>query len=462
MKKLSVILAIALMSTSAWAGEEATPKTAQNENRAALMAANQNAINALDHSATFKAAEQAASADVETPLFQSFSFIPMPVLASNPASGFMFGIAPSMSWMFGEQETTSRSTLISTILYTTKKQFLFFVKANVFTKDDGWNILMDWRYFATSQPTFGLGTGPKSSKIAYMKNPNLSDSDLGTLDYDDSSLINGVEDDSQLMLFDYIRLHQTALKRIGDSRYFAGVGYHLDYHFNIDDQALNLDASNDTVILTSNYMYSLEKGFDFDKTVLSGISFNALYDSRDNQNFPTSGRYAFANFRVNPKFLGSSKASSSLWLEYRDYFTIDQARPRHLIGVWTYGNFVTSGDVPYLDLPAVGWDQFGRSGRGFPQGRWRGEDLWYGEVEYRFPLQKTKDTFGGVLFCNATSASSRTNSIDKIGLFEYVEPSAGFGFRIMLDKKAGTNLTIDYGFGSRGSHGFYLAVNEVF
>ncbi|MFV0289385.1 MAG: BamA/TamA family outer membrane protein [Mangrovibacterium sp.] len=458
MKKLSFVLAMVFSSLSfVWAAEDRTETESRQENMAALVAANQQTVQALNHSAAFQSAEQAVGADAETPLFQQFSFIPMPVLASNPASGFMFGVAPSMSWMFGEQETTSRSALISTILYTTKKQFLFFIKANVFTKDDSWNILMDWRYFATSQPTFGLGTGPSSSKLAYQSNPEGAD--FGSIGYDDSNIISGVDDDSQLMLFDYIRLHQTALKRMGDSRYFAGLGYHLDYHYNIDDQALDLDTSDDTITYTSRYMYASSKGFDMDKTVLSGVSFNALYDSRDNQNFPTSGRYAFVNFRVNPEFLGSSKASSTLWLEYRDYFTIDQSRPRHLIGFWTYGNFVTSGDVPYLDLPAIGWDQFGRSGRGFSQGRWRGEDLWYGEVEYRFPLQKTKDTFGGVLFCNATSASSRSNSI---GLFEYVEPSAGLGVRIMLNKKAGTNLTLDYGFGSRGSHGFYLAVNEVF
>ncbi|MFV0366375.1 MAG: BamA/TamA family outer membrane protein [Mangrovibacterium sp.] len=462
MRTSSLFLAFLFAGTcNVWAQESVVDadllatEQSQQENRAALMAANQHSINQLDASEAFKKKEDTSTSTGEAPLFQEFSFIPMPVLASNPASGFMFGIAPSMSWLFGDKSSTSRSTLISTILYTTKKQILFFVKANVFTKDDSWNVLMDWRYFSTSQPTYGLGTGPSSSKLAYQNDPDGVN--LGTIGFNDASMINGVKDNSQLMLFDYIRLHQTALKRIGDSRYFAGLGYHLDYHYNIDDQALDLEG--DTVTLTSRYMYARDKGFELDKTVLSGVSFNALYDSRDNQNFPTSGRYAFASFRVNPKFLGSSKNSSTLWLEYRDYFNVSKDRPRHLIGIWTYGNFVTSGDVPYLDLPAVGWDQFGRSGRGFAQGRWRGEDLWYGEVEYRFPLQKNKDTFGGVLFCNATSASSRTNDIK---LFEYVEPSAGFGVRIMLNKSAGTNLTLDYGFGSRGSHGFYLAVNEVF
>lgn len=137
----------------------------------------------------------------------------------------------------------------------------------------------------------------------------------------------------------------------------------------------------------------------------------------------------------------------------------NKARPRHMIGFWTYGWFVTSGDVPYLDLPAVGWDQFGRSGRAYTQGRFRGEDLWYGETEYRFPLQKENETFGGVVFINATSASSRLNDID---LFQYVDLAYGAGLRIMINKKSRTNLNLDFAWGKYGAQGFYLGLNEVF
>jgi outer membrane protein assembly factor BamA len=115
--------------------------------------------------------------------------------------------------------------------------------------------------------------------------------------------------------------------------------------------------------------------------------------------------------------------------------------------------------VPYLDLPAIGWDQFSRSGRGYVQGRFRGEDFAYGEVEYRFPLQRKKETLGGVLFVNATSVSGREADIN---LFEYVNVGYGVGFRVMLDKRARTNFVIDYGLGQYGSNGFYVTLNETF
>ncbi|MBK6967539.1 MAG: hypothetical protein IPH20_27485 [Bacteroidales bacterium] len=50
------------------------------------------------------------------------------------------------------------------------------------------------------------------------------------------------------------------------------------------------------------------------------------------------------------------------------------------------GNFATNGEFPYLMLPATAYDQRGRSGRGYTQGRFRGNNFLYGETEYRFRL----------------------------------------------------------------------------
>ena len=381
----------------------------------------------------------------ETKTIQNFSFIPLPVVASNPTSGWMFGVAPGATWFMGDQSGTSISPGLGTLIYTTKKQWIITAKTNVFLADDSWNLLGDWRFFISSQPTYGLGTGPQSGKP------------VGTgIEYEDGVFSKPIPD-GQMMNFNYIRFHETVLKRYQDSRFFAGIGYHLDVHYNIKDNLLDLDS--DPEVRTSHYEYSMFKGFDPESYTLSGISLNLLYDSRDNAVNPYSGCYAYANIRVNPEFLGSDQSSSLLWLEYRNYFNLDKERPRHLIGFWTYGWFVTSGDVPYMDLPAVGWDQFGRSGRAYTQGRFRGEDLVYGEVEYRFPLQKNKDKLGGVVFLNGTSAGSRTSDID---LMQYLDLGYGLGLRVMLNKKSRANLNIDFAWGKYGAKGFYLGLNEVF
>ncbi|MFV0269994.1 MAG: BamA/TamA family outer membrane protein [Draconibacterium sp.] len=376
---------------------------------------------------------------------KNLSIIPLPVIAANPTNGFMYGLAPGASWFMGDPANTSISSGLGTVIYTTNKQFLFTAKTNVFLNKDSWNLMGDWRFFATSQPTFGLGTGPHSNKAV----------DAG-IEFEDGMFSEPIKT-SQMMEFKYIRFHETVLKRYQDSRLFLGIGYHLDYHYGIKDNLLSLDP--DSTVLTSHFAYQKDHDMPTNNYTLSGVSLNVLYDSRDNAVNPYSGRYAFANIRINPEFLGSTRNSSILWMEYRDYVHFNPERPRHLIGFWTYGWFVTSGKVPYLDLPSVGWDQFGRSGRAYTQGRFRGEDIWYGEVEYRMPLQKNKETFGAVVFLNGTTASSRTNDI---ALFDNLDVGYGAGLRIMINKKSRTNLNLDYAFGKYGASGFYLGLNETF
>jgi hypothetical protein len=149
-------------------------------------------------------------------------------------------------------------------------------------------------------------------------------------------------------------------------------------------------------------------------------------------------------------------------LEYRDYFNLSVEVPRHMIAFWTFSNITTSGKLPYMTLPAIGWDPMGRSGRGYPQGRLRGENLYYAELEYRVPIRlipKKADLLGAVLFANMTSATAKDREVE---LFEYWKPGVGLGLRIMMQKESRANLTIDYGWGAEGSRGLFLNLNEYF
>ena len=372
--------------------------------------------------------------------------IPLPVIASNPTNGWMFGVAPGATWMMGDTATTSLSSMLGTLIYTTNKQWINTFKATTFLSGDKFILMTDMRYFISSQPTYGLGTGPSTAKLVN----NGFAQEASDKPYNSIST-------AQMMEFSYIRFHQTLLIRHKNTRLFYGLGYHLDYHYEIDDHLLALDTVPQTV--TSHYGYSIYKGFDPQEYLLSGVSLNVCYDSRDNTVNPYSGRYAFANIRLNPEAIGSDKNSTLLWLEYRDYLHLSKKRPRHLIGFWTYAWLVTSGQVPYMDLPAVGWDQFGRSGRAYTQGRFRGQELMYGEIEYRFPLQRKKEMFGGVVFFNKTNS---TNHPAGIYMLKYIFHADGLGLRVMISKKSRANLNIDYAWGKYGAQGFYLGLNEAF
>jgi hypothetical protein len=162
---------------------------------------------------------------------------------------------------------------------------------------------------------------------------------------------------------------------------------------------------------------------------------------------------------LNPTFLGSTKASSTLYYEYRTYLKLSERfQNAPLLAFWTWGQQLIYGKLPYLALPSITWDMYNRSGRGYIQGRIRGENFWYGEAEYRFPI--TKDgLLGGVAFLNATSAS---NLALKQNLWDAFAPGYGIGLRVKMSKQSKTNISIDYGLGKNGSDGIYFNLQEAF
>lgn len=371
---------------------------------------------------------------------------PLPVLAANPAFGFIYGAAASGGLFLGDPNETNMSNAIVTATYSTKKQLMFTAKSNVYTKNNKWYLQGDWRLFFSSQPTYGLGTGSQSEIL-------LTEDGLELGDYKD-----GVNE-AELMDFNLIRFHQSALKEIKKD-FYLGIGYHLDIHSNINDQLLDLE--NDPPYITNHYAYSILHGFDPEEYTTSGPSVNVILDSRDNVANPYSGRYAMAQFRVLPTWLGSDQSASLLWLEYREYINLSKEKPRHLLALWAYGNFNTSGTLPYMSLPSLGWDQMGRSGRAYPQGRFRGNDMMYFEAEWRVPVplvKKNPDLLGAVVFANATTASSEDLN-EK--LFDHIKPAVGVGARVMIQKQSRTNLTVDYGWGANGESAFYLNLTETF
>ncbi|MBB6327697.1 hypothetical protein FHS59_003340 [Algoriphagus iocasae] len=369
---------------------------------------------------------------------REFKLVPLPAIGSNPANGWLFGLAPSATWRMGTPETTHLSNLVGNFLYTTKKQWIFSSRSNIFLSEDKWILVGDWRYFITSQPTFGLGSST----------PNMPSENPNQL---------GVLWGEQQMDFSWVRFYETVLKRIGTSKFYLGMGYHLDVFSKIEN--FLEDENSPSELNFSHDYYNQQFGFDLDKYTLSGITINGVMENRDVAVSPYEKNFALLSYKINPSFLGSDKSSSTLLLDYRHYFNLSEKRKRHLIGVWGLANFLVSGDLPYMSLPSIGYDMFGRSGRGYAQGRFRGESMVYSEVEYRFPLQKNKETFGGTLFFNSSSYGSK---LTDERLFEKINAAYGVGLRVMINKENRTTISADYGFGRKGNSGFYLNVNESF
>jgi outer membrane protein assembly factor BamA len=372
---------------------------------------------------------------------ESGSVLLIPIIGSNPATGFMLGVGGQYAFKL-TGEDTRYSMLSGSVQFTSKSQKLFLLKNNIYTKNNNIFFTGDWRYLIFSQSTYGLGTNaPEGGVLDYQFN-------LAGAETSKDSLI-------QPMNFNFVRLYQSASFQIRPS-FYLGVGYYLDYYFKIDDERLRLNPGDS--LITSHYAYNTVYGFDVHKYYSSALNINLISDTRDNMINPYKGHFLMINWRGSLKFLGNKKNGNFMSVEWRSFHPLSARNPSHLMAFWLMGNFSPEGEFPYMILPATAYDQRSRSARGYTQGRFRGNNLVYGEAEYRFPLSGCGGIWGGVLFLNGTTASNPKQSLK---LFESVKPGYGLGLRVMVDKKTRTNLAIDVGFGDRSS-GFYLAASETF
>ncbi|HXB29517.1 MAG TPA: BamA/TamA family outer membrane protein [Puia sp.] len=362
----------------------------------------------------------------------------LPIVGYGPANGFVIGTAISATNLLGNQKNTQLSSALLSISLTTKKQVLLCARSDIYLPGNSWYIPGDVRLLFFAQPTYGLGIYGLNSTLNF----NIDGTDLS----------NSVLE--QPMRFNYIRFYETALKEIFP-HWYAGLGINIDDHFEIQDQLLKLDTPNQ--MITANYFYSTKYGFNPLHYSTNGLLFRVIQDSRDNPINSYKGIYASLGFRVNEKIFGGSQNSTMLYAEWRNYIPLQKNKPGLVLAFWTWGQFVTSGNVPYLALPSIGWDTYGRSGRGYVQGRFRGTNMVYGESEFRMPISRN-GLFGAVAFINATTASNPNTGQT---LFNSLAPGYGLGLRIKMNMKDRTNICIDYGRGL-GSHGIYFNIQETF
>jgi outer membrane protein assembly factor BamA len=377
-------------------------------------------------------------ANIDTPQERVKNLSLLPIVGYSPANGFVVGGAVSITEFLGNPKTTQLSSALLNASFTTKEQILLNLRFDLFLKENKWAISGDNRLLFFAQPTYGLGIyGLQGQSYSFGLNG--------------SSAV--LTDSEQPMRFNYIRLYETFSRRVY-KKWYAGFGLMFDIDFNIKDQSLKLDSP---VHLTSNYVYSKAYGFDSAHYSANGISFQVIHDSRDNPVNAYSGTYLNLAFRINPISFGSTQSSTMLYYEWRNYIGVSKRIPRNVLAFWFWGVLVTSGHLPYLALPAITWDTYNRSGRGYIQGRFRGNNMIYEEAEFRYRISRN-GLFGGVVFANFTTAS---NPLTGQKVFDSVAPGYGFGLRIKMNKKDRTNIAIDYGMGD-GFSGVYFNIREAF
>ncbi len=339
----------------------------------------------------------------------------LPISSSVPGgSGRALITSTTAAAYLGPRKTTNISSATFTPYWNFNGRFGLPLRTSVWLPNNTWTIQGDTRFLYYPQYTWGLG----SSRA-----------------YNDHILVN----------YKYVRFYQSALKKI-TPYFFAGLGYHLDYHLNIksDDSTVNLKQYTGYAYGTGSNSFS------------SGISLNFLYDTRNNSINPLPGSYANIVYRVNPTLFGSNDSWHSIYVDIRKYFSLNPAQnnQQNVLALWSYMWTVFDSKTPYLDLPAIGWDPYDRSGRGIDQSRYRGKTLFYLESEYRRDITDN-GLLGFVVFANINTVSGSGT------LFNNWHPAAGTGLRIKFNKGSNTNIGIDYAF-SKGYSSIIFNLGEAF
>jgi len=343
-----------------------------------------------------------------------------PSLGSKPSTGLNGGISGNVAFFRGDPQTTHISSMTAGLKVSVKDQTLGGIRFSMFTRDDRWFWQGDNRLQWTSLNTYALGASAPQA-------------------------------DAENAKFDLFRFYDTAYRNVKPGL-FVGLGLNVSAHSNIRPGAGTLPAWDQSAYVA----YTEKHGFAADRQTSSGASVAVLYDTRDNAINAERGVLASASYRTYfSGFLGGDSTWQELNLDARTYRKLTRDG-RNKLAFWFLGDLVTGGTAPYLDLPATATPE--RSARGYGEGRYRGEHLLYGEMEYRGTLTKS-GLVGFVAFLNTTTVDN-TETGER--LFEAYAPGAGFGFRLLLNKRSRTNLCTDYGWGKDGSRGFYLAIQEAF
>ncbi len=351
--------------------------------------------------------------DSITPSKKKLSIVALPGIGYALQTGFSGQLNGLVSFEASDLPAQKVSSISANLTYTQFNQIIVPVYANIWTQNNQFNIITDFRYIKYPSEIYGLGEAT-----------------------DPNQKFN--------ITYSGLKFHQSIQKEIAQN-ISLGIGFYYDQFWNI--QSLDSLSANTSSVL-KNQLGNAERA--------SGLAFKFLYDSRQNQINSQQGVYANIVYRPNFTFLGSDENWQSLLLEGRYYVSFPKSS-NHRLAFWAYSLLsLGTQPPPYLMLPSVGWDDNYNTGRGYIQSRFRGRDMFYVETEYRLNLTANR-LLGAVFFANMQSYSGELATD-----YKALKLGAGLGLRVKLSKKSGANACFDYGFGQNGSQGFFLNIGEVF
>lgn len=341
---------------------------------------------------------------------ESRTFLVLPLVINNPSFKTGLGVLPMYFFKLNREDKLSPPSMATVFtLYSTNKSYAFIPSARLFWNED-----------KNRMSIFG---GPVRINQDFLY-------DLG-------------EGNEARLVFSEIRsvvYVEYSRKVFGD--FYLGalyMGMKTDYRF---DQGTEEENEFTRAFFEEN---GIEDNF------VSSIGLNLSFDNRDYVYYPSKGW----NVTIRPKLYRSWLGSEN---DYTDTdYNIAYFHPlstRDILAFSADGGFAT-GDVPF-----DGYQSYGSRNnlRGYPGGKYRGENMVAIQAEWRRNLYKR---WGGVLFAGTGSVWGNSNSGEEAFEREWL-PSAGLGVRYMVSLQKKINIRLDYAIGVDGNQGLYFGIMEAF
>ena len=325
-----------------------------------------------------------------------------PILFYSPETKTGFGAGVGYFFREPGSATASRpSTILSNFIYTQKKQIVTNLLADLYLKDEAYNLSGQFTYLKFPDKFYGIGN-----------------------DTADDAEEDFTPEQMQILIKTQIRL-------------LPGLYLGPLYEF-YKSELLVIENEG---LLASGDILGSEGG----KASCLGVQANL--DTRDNVYYPSKGGYHQLSASLFSDDLGGDYNFKRYIADLRQYVPVFSS---HVLAFQAYGRS-TNGDVPFQLLSRLGGSVMMR---GYYEGRYRAYDALIFQTEYRFPAWRR---FGLAVFAGIGDVSSK---MTKLRMRDF-KVSLGFGVRYLFVPEEKINLRFDFGFG-KGTSGFYIDFTEAF
>ena len=333
---------------------------------------------------------------------KSLKIIALPVVFSTPETGFGFGAGAQMFLLRKTNIYNARlSNMFVSAIYTTKKQFMFEAKPQIYLDRGGYflDTVLKYRIFPNS--FWGIGnTTPDENEESY---------DMTSFE-----------------------LKARFLKRLPPSLNFGFEFVYENHDVTMVEEGGILDSGT---VLGNN------------DAIVSGLGAIFNLDSRDIVEAPSSGHFLQLNARFSSEIMGATSSFNKFIFDLRTYLPVGE---KNVIALQFYSEN-TYGEIPFQ---AKSWFGGGERARGYFRGRFIDNHQYVIQGEYRHKFHPRWTAAGFALIGEVAELPGE--------FLDDIKPSVGGGIRFKLTKEQNTILRLDVGVGKDGNSGFYFGVNEAF